>query len=147
MNGQLREYFSVCISYSVARGPPLLYKSSAHCHKRRVPSDWARACRDWRVQPYGFTATHVPTRPVVDSLPLRRKPRWLKRATGTFLRAGAPFKARALLERLVQSYNRTATRVPARTVVDSLPLRRKPRWLKRATGTFLRAGAPFKARA
>ena len=32
------------------------------------PSDWARACRDWRVQPYGFTATCVPARPVVDSL-------------------------------------------------------------------------------
>lgn len=31
------------------------------------PSDWARACRDWRVQPYGFTATRVPARPVVDS--------------------------------------------------------------------------------
>ena len=41
---------------------------------------------------------------------------------------------------LVQSYNRTATRLPTRPVVDSLPLRRKPRRLKRATGTFLRAG-------
>ena len=51
------------------------------------PSDWARACRDWRVQPYGFTATCVPARSVVDSLPLRRKPRWLKQPTGLFLRA------------------------------------------------------------
>ena len=49
-------------------GPPLLYKSSAHCHKRRVPSDWARACRDWLVQSPNRTATRVPTRPVVDSL-------------------------------------------------------------------------------
>ena len=37
---------------------------------------------------HGRTATRVPTHPVVDSLPLRRKPRRLKRATGTFLRAG-----------------------------------------------------------
>ena len=40
---------------------------------------------------------------------------------------------------LVQSYNRTATRLPTRPVVDSLPLRRKPRWLKQPTGLFLRA--------
>ena len=52
------------------------------------PSDLARACRDWLVQSHNRTATRVPTRPVVDSLPLRRNPRWLKRATGTFLRAG-----------------------------------------------------------
>ena len=48
------------------------------------------------------------------------KPRRLKRATGTFLRAGAPFRARACRDWLVQSHNRTATRVPARSVVDSL---------------------------
>lgn len=52
------------------------------------PSDWACACRNWLVQSHNRTATCVPTRPVVDSLPLRRKPRRLKRATGTFLRAG-----------------------------------------------------------
>ena len=40
----------------------------------------------------------------------------------------------------IAAHGRTATRVPARPVVDSLPLRRKPRRLKRATGTFLRAG-------
>ena len=28
-------------------GPPLLYKASAHCHKRRVPPHLARACHDW----------------------------------------------------------------------------------------------------
>ena len=39
----------------------------------------------------------------------------------------------------MQSHNHTATRVPARPVVDSLPLRRKPRWLKQPTGLFLRA--------
>ena len=48
------------------------------------------------------------------------KPRRLKRATGTFLRAGAPFRARACRDWLVQSHNRTATCVPARSVVDSL---------------------------
>ena len=48
------------------------------------------------------------------------KPRRLKRATGTFLRAGASFRARACRDWLVQSYNRTATCVPARPVVDSL---------------------------
>ena len=58
------------------------------------PSDRARACRDWLVQSHNRTATRLPTRPVVDLLPLRRKPRRLKRATGTFLRAGAPFRAR-----------------------------------------------------
>ena len=36
---------------------------------------------------HGLTATRLPTRPVVDSLPLRRKPRWLKPSTGWFLRA------------------------------------------------------------
>ena len=51
------------------------------------PSDWARACRDWLVQSHNRTATRLPTRPVVDSLPLRRKPRWLKQPTGLFLRA------------------------------------------------------------
>ena len=51
------------------------------------PSDWARACRDWLVQSHNRTATRVPARPVVDSLPLRRKPRWLKQPTGLFLRA------------------------------------------------------------
>ena len=50
-------------------------------------SDWACACRDWLVQSHNRTATCVPTRPVVDSLPLRRKPRWLKQPTGLFLRA------------------------------------------------------------
>ena len=40
----------------------------------------------------------------------------------------------------IAAHGRTATRLPARPVVDSLPLRRKPRRLKRATGTFLRAG-------
>ena len=48
------------------------------------------------------------------------KPRRLKRATGTFLRADAPFRARACRDWLVQSHNRTATCVPARSVVDSL---------------------------
>ena len=57
-------------------------------HNLFFPSDRARACRDWLVQSHNRTATRVPTRPVVDSLPLRRKPRRLKRATGTFLRAG-----------------------------------------------------------
>jgi len=115
-------------------------------HNLFFPSDRARACRNWLVQSHNRTATRVPARPVVDSLPLRRNPRWLKRATGTFLRADAPFMARACRDWLVQSHNRTATRLPTRPVVDSLPLRRKPRRLKRATGTFLRAGAPFSAR-
>ena len=48
------------------------------------------------------------------------KPRRLKQPTGLFLRADAPFMARACRDWLVQSPNRTATRVPARPVVDSL---------------------------
>ena len=39
----------------------------------------------------------------------------------------------------IAARGRTATRVPAGPVVDSLPLRRKPRWLKQPTGLFLRA--------
>ena len=72
------------------------------------------------MQAPNHTATRLPARPVVDSLPLLRKPRRLKRATGTFLKAGASFRARACRDWLVQSSNRTATRVPARPVVDSL---------------------------
>ena len=51
------------------------------------PSDWARACRDWLLPPM-VALPHA-------CLPVRwwirfaaAKPRWLKRATGTFLRAG-----------------------------------------------------------
>ena len=48
------------------------------------------------------------------------KPRRLKQPTGLFLRADAPFMARACRDWLVQSHNRTATRLPTRPVVDSL---------------------------
>ena len=97
-----------------------LYRLISLSNNLFFPSDLARACRDWLVQSHNRTATRVPTRPVVDSLPLRRNPRWLKRATGTFLRADAPFMARACRDWLVQSHNRTATRLPTRPVVDSL---------------------------
>ena len=87
---------------------------------------------------HGRTATRLPARPVVDSLPLRRKPRRLKRATGTFLRAGAPFKACACRDWLLP---------PVVALPHAcLPIRwwirfaaAKPRWLKQPTGLFLRA--------
>ena len=37
---------------------------------------------------HGVPATRLPPHPVVDSLPLRRKPRRLKQPTGLFPRAG-----------------------------------------------------------
>ena len=103
----MRAMMIVVAIFTVGRGaltPPC--KRSAHCCKRRIPSDRARASLailrmkplptvNWRVQSHRLTATRLPTRPVVDSLPLRRKPRWLKQPTGLFLRADAPFRARA----------------------------------------------------
>ena len=61
-------------------------------HNLFFPSDRARACRDWLLPPM-VALLHA-------CLPVRwwirfaaAKPRRLKRATGTFLRADAPFRA------------------------------------------------------
>ena len=114
-------------------------------------SDWACACRDWLLPPM-VVLLHA-------CLSVRwwirfaaAKLRRLKQPTGLFLRAGAPFKARAcrdwLLPPMVALLHacrpvRWWIRFAAATTIKYFRGCRptgKPRRLKRATGTFLRAG-------